>query len=937
MTGTDSAVAPRGPERDADLLPGIVRSVLAARGADDWTLTPGPFWCRAEPARRSPLPDQGWKLHVSATPLAAPLVLHRCAEVLLAERATFKFAGTLGRAAELVSARYDRGGGGKFLTAYPDDDEQFRRLAEALHRATSGLPNPGILSDRPYRPGSSVHYRYGGFKAVLRLGNDGSWEPMLTAPDGQLQKDQRLPWYSPPAWARPPLPEDAAPADTDTTRPAAVLLNDRYVVRRAIRHAYKGGVFLGTDRQTGREVVVKEARRHVGAQLSGQDAAAMLRHEAAMHAVLAPLGLAPEALDQFTQGGNHYLVQERVDGETLRAWVAGRSEPALGPVLHLARQLVAAVAAVHRAGYVLRDLNPNNLMVTTDGRLRLIDLEMVARPGDHVRPAYTPGYGAPEVVASPLDGPAPGHRADLFSLGATLVHLACGTELVLVPDQPNAGGDGERRRELVTRILQGHPGLSPLLPVALGLLAEEPGQRWSLGRAEEFLAGLAGGAAPSAAAPPGSPARPSGTPPHHPDVLPEHTEDRMLADGLGHLLATRTPDDPDHLWPAEGFAARVDALSVQHGAAGVLAVLTAAAAVRDDDRLRAAVADSAEWIVTRLGRRERTLPGLYFGRSGTAWTLLDAARLLADDRLEQHALDLARQVPLRWPNPDVCHGLAGAGLAQLHIWRTTGEPDFRDRAVDAAEQVLTAARPGRSGVNWPIPDDFDSALAGANHLGFGHGVAGVGTFLLLAGAATDRADFVDQARRAGDTLVTAARSDGTSAWWPVGDTDTAKAAPLPHWCSGASGIGTFLIRLWQATGEPRYRELAEQAAAEVHRRRWQAAPVACHGLAGNADFLLDLAAALDEPRYRHWARELVACAHARRVHRDGLLVLPDETLGAVRADYNTGMAGMLGLLLRLRHGGPRMWLPDSLALPAPGLPRQPELADAGAGSGRAPW
>src|SRR6202034_3808126 len=113
--------------------------------------------------------------------LSAPLILHRCAAVLIAEQTMFKFAGTLGRTAELVSGCYNRGGGGKFITAYPRNDEQFRRLAEQLHLATKDLPGPGILSDRPYRPGSLVHYRYGGFKAIVRLSNDGSWGPMLTA------------------------------------------------------------------------------------------------------------------------------------------------------------------------------------------------------------------------------------------------------------------------------------------------------------------------------------------------------------------------------------------------------------------------------------------------------------------------------------------------------------------------------------------------------------------------------------------------------------------------------------------------------------------------------------------------------------------------------------------------------------------------------------
>ncbi|WDT88690.1 hypothetical protein H0E86_21100 [Streptomyces sp. SCSIO-PteL053] len=138
-----------------------------------------------------------------------------------------------------------------------------------------------------------------------------------------------------------------------------------------------------------------------------------------------------------------------------------------------------------------------------------------------------------------------------------------------------------------------------------------------------------------------------------------------------------------------------------------------------------------------------------------------------------------------------------------------------------------------------------------------------------------------------------------------------------HWCSGSSGIGTFLVRLWARTGDERYREAAVGAAAGVRDAMWLSSPAACHGLAGNAEFLLDMSAALGDPRYREQAGELAACIHTRAVRRDGLLVVPDESLEAVTGGYQTGAAGTVGMLLRLRDGGPRLWMPDTPDLFAP--------------------
>ncbi|MFE0465023.1 class IV lanthionine synthetase LanL [Kitasatospora sp. NPDC058965] len=900
MTRTDGADSGFGQADGAyaTLYRDLVEAVLRRRGARGWSVAPGEFWCGVRPTG-APQREQGWKLHVSATPLSAPMVLAGAAEVLVAQRAAFKFAGTPDRLAELVSGRADRGSGGKFITVYPQDDDAFRRLAEALHRATEHLPGPGILSDRPYRPGSLVHYRYGAFTGHPRLTNDGAVETMLRAPDGSAVRDRRLAWFSPPAWAVDPLPVAASPA----AAPSAVLLNDRYEVRRALRHAYKGGVYVGTDRAGGAEVVIKEARRHVGATRYGTDAGDLLRHEADMLAALAHTGLSPRPVDRFRQGGNQYLVQELVPGQTLRSWAEARHAPESALLLGLADQLVALLGTVHELGFVVRDLTPNNLMVTPDEQLRLIDLEMLARPGEPVLRAHTPGFAGPEVTGAAPYGPAPEATSDLYSLGAVLLHLLTGTSPLFVPDRPADRGPDDRLAALVTGALSARPELRPFEPVLLGLTRADPGERWTLARTREQLGRIrAGAAGPTGARP--APA------------LTVRDGERLLTDGLAFLLATMTPEDEDRLWPADRHGAQTDPRNVQHGAAGVLAVLAAAATHRADAALHEAVGWAAEWLVTRARDHQPHLPGLYFGSSGTAWALLEAARVLEDGPLAQAAAELALAVPVRHPQPDVCHGVAGAGLAQLHFWHATGRAEFRDRAAAAAEHLLTVGVQGRSGVLWPVPADFDSELAGIHHLGFGHGVAGVGTFLLLAGLATGREEFVAAARAAGETLLTAARVEDGAAHWAPDDRRADAPSAGPHWCSGSSGVGTFLIRLWQTTGDPRHRLAAEQAAVAVHRARWRGTPVACHGLAGNAEFLLDLAEALDMPGYWQWAEELVGCALTRTVHRDGLVLTPDESMLAVSAAYNTGTAGLLGLLLRMRHGGTRMWLPDPATVPA---------------------
>jgi hypothetical protein len=219
---------------------------------------------------------------------------------------------------------------------------------------------------------------------------------------------------------------------------------------------------------------------------------------------------------------------------------------------------------------------------------------------------------------------------------------------------------------------------------------------------------------------------------------------------------------------------------------------------------------------------------------------------------------------------------------------------------------------------WPVPAGFDSSLAGLEHYGFAHGVAGAGAFLLyasMAGEAGQQDSFLAAALKAGHTLSLAARGTGEGASWPTSLGDDPPGPTMQHWCSGASGIGTFLIRLWSVTGDKRFLDLADRAAVTILRQRWFVGSSACHGLAGDGEFLLDLAQFTGQGKYMEWAQEIAVTIYARRRYLDGLAVVCGEDPTAATADFNTGLGGILGFLLRLRHQGPRWWMADDLLSP----------------------
>jgi hypothetical protein len=934
VAGAVGEVQPAVAAVDSVVLLDVVRGVLGRCGGQRWVVRAEDSWCMVTPPSWSASRPHGWKLHVSATPLSAPLVLARAAEVLARQGCAFKFGTDIARVLDLVNPWYDRGGAGKFMTVYPRDDVQFRALAAELDAVTADLAGPVILSDRPVRPGSLVHYRYGEFTADEVFTADGTFESRMTGPDGSVVKDERRAWFSPPPWAVSPFPDQplpgeqarsgdqVPPADPPSTvqaQPQAVRLGGRFRVTGAIRHANKGGVYRATDEQDGGEVVVKQARAHVGGLLDGTDARDRLRQEARMLRLTEPLGLFPAMVALIEEDSHLFLVQESVPGVPLNQWAQDRADrggPDVDDVLDVAQRLVSAVDSVHRAGLVLRDLKPSNVMVTPSGALRLIDAEYVVEADRERTPAHTPAFAAPEVVRSAggraVPVPVPEPSADLFSLGVTLFCVATGgldPRWVRGHRGDGARWDGRERARTLSRIARDHPALAALLEPVTALTRAEPARRWTPERTEKYL--TAAGAAPTRA-----PARARAA-----TWLRQGELDRLVTDGLSRLRASMTPGEPA-LWPPARRSERADACDLFRGAAGGLATLTRAARSSDDPALWEAVGQAADWIDRRLFDVPRLLPGLAFGRAGTAWALHDAARLLDDAGLAGRAVDLALELPTRHPSPDVTHGLSGAGTVLLHLWHATHDPRLLRRALACADSVLDAACLEGADWLWPTPASADSALAGFNSYGFAHGVAGAGLFLLGAAqavrhapgtpgagvhpgasdGAADGALYMEAALGAADTLVRAARVHGGAAGWPttVGGPFNPDAG---QWCTGPAGIGTFLIRMWAATGEPRFADLAEQCAPTPYSR-WDTTPGLCCGLAGTGHFLLDLAEHTGRTGYRTQAEDVAAVLHALR-HRGG--ALPAAGRAGRDHAYGHGDAGTLGFLLRLRDGGTGPW------------------------------
>jgi len=195
-----------------------------------------------------------------------------------------------------------------------------------------------------------------------------------------------------------------------------------------------------------------------------------------------------EVMDADLDGNPPYIVTRYVPGLTLDEVVAGGG-PLSGPALaRLAYGLAEALAAVHSAGVVHRDLKPGNVMIS-DGEPVIIDFG-IAQLHETTRLTMTgmfmgtPGYLAPEVI----EGKESGAASDVHSWGATVAFAATGRP-------PYGTGPFET---IFYRIMHGGPNLdtlpAPLQPLVLDALSRDPARRPSPAEIGQRVAAIDPGA-----------------------------------------------------------------------------------------------------------------------------------------------------------------------------------------------------------------------------------------------------------------------------------------------------------------------------------------------------------------------------------------------------------------------------------------------------------
>ncbi len=257
-----------------------------------------------------------------------------------------------------------------------------------------------------------------------------------------------------------------------------------YEVRERIGSGGMGDVYRATDAKLHRDIALKV----LPPEASDADRRDRFAREARAIAALNHPGIVTiHSVEE--DDGVHFLTMELVEGRTLAEAISPGGLP-LPRLLDIAIPLADAIGAAHTRGIVHRDIKPANVMVTREGRIKVLDfgLAKLRTPDGHSVAPTTIEHGQPTREGSIVgtcaymspeqaEGREVDHRSDVFSLGVLIYELATGVRPF----------KGDSTIAVLSSIVKDTPvpiaNLRPDLPAGLSrivsrCLAKEPGRRY---------------------------------------------------------------------------------------------------------------------------------------------------------------------------------------------------------------------------------------------------------------------------------------------------------------------------------------------------------------------------------------------------------------------------------------------------------------------------
>ena len=201
------------------------------------------------------------------------------------------------------------------------------------------------------------------------------------------------------------------------------LIANRYEVFQHIGQGGMADVFLAVDTILNRQVAIKILRSELCT-----DAVSVLRFEREAQAATALAH--PNIVEIYDVGeykGHHYIVMEYVPGKPLKKVIQQRGALLKEEAVDIMKQLTSATAEAHRRGIIHRDIKPQNVIVKSDGSIKMLDFGIALAKGSMQLTQANNVMGSVHYLAPELArGESASPQSDIYALGIVLFEMLTG-------------------------------------------------------------------------------------------------------------------------------------------------------------------------------------------------------------------------------------------------------------------------------------------------------------------------------------------------------------------------------------------------------------------------------------------------------------------------------------------------------------------------------
>lgn len=207
------------------------------------------------------------------------------------------------------------------------------------------------------------------------------------------------------------------------------ILDERYEILKEIGRGGMSIVYLAMDNRLNKSLVVKDIRKRKNSNNE------LLINSLVVEANMLKKfdhGALPKIYDIIDAEGDIYVVMDYIEGESLKEKLKREGTIAARDVIEWAKQLSEVLHYLHTRKphpIIYRDMKPDNIMLTPEGKIKLIDFgiarEFKIENSTDTTNLGTKSYAAPEQIS----GKQTDARTDIYSLGVTLYHLVTGKSL----------------------------------------------------------------------------------------------------------------------------------------------------------------------------------------------------------------------------------------------------------------------------------------------------------------------------------------------------------------------------------------------------------------------------------------------------------------------------------------------------------------------------